>query len=293
MQSQYSEYYEDVKRTIPFSLRGLFRDAALNTLSAIDKVKNIDNDLKRPRVQFLYIHHIFRDEEKPFDQLLSRLARHHHFISYSDAVEKILTGTIDKPYVCFSSDDGFKNNLRAAEILSSHGASACFFINPDLIGETRFDVIKKHTESRLKFPPVEFLTWDEVDSLLKSGHEIGSHTMYHFNVADVSAEEFRSDCEQAKSVIAKHCGQVGHFAFPYGRFFNFNDSARKIIFETGFRSCATAERGCHINHDTVLKPEDLCLRRDLVILDWNPDHIFYFMARNSSKASVRNNLYPY
>jgi len=293
MQQPYFEYYRDVRSTMPFSARELLRNAALDGLSVIDKIRNINADLNRPRIQFLYIHHIFKDEEQAFDRLLKRLSKHHHFISYSGAVDKILTGRIDKPYVCFSSDDGFKNNLRAAEILSAHGASACFFINPDLIGETSFEVIKKHTESRLKFPPVEFLTWDEVDSLLKAGHEIGSHTMYHFNVADIPAKEFREDCEKAMAVITKQCGKVSHFAFPYGRFFNFSDEARRIIFETGFRSCATAERGCHINHDKVLKKEDLCLRRDLVILDWNPDHIFYFMARNSSKASVSNNLYPY
>ena len=137
---QFISNYDDLKRSKKKTLRGSLRDLALTGLSWMAGEKY----LEVPRVQFLYIHHVFKDEEKPLDILLKRLSRHHQFITYNDAVNKILTGTIDKPYITFSSDDGFKNNLRAAEILNRYDAKACFFINPGIVGETNFDKIKKY-----------------------------------------------------------------------------------------------------------------------------------------------------
>ena len=64
--------------------------------------------LKKPRIQFLYIHHVFKDELKNFDILLKSLSAHHEFISYSEGVDKLLKGEIDKPYIIISSDDGLK-----------------------------------------------------------------------------------------------------------------------------------------------------------------------------------------
>ena len=58
---------------------------------------------KRARVQFLYIHHIFKDEENSFDELF---LNYHTFISHSEAVNRVINGHIDKPYISISSDDG-------------------------------------------------------------------------------------------------------------------------------------------------------------------------------------------
>ena len=133
MQVKYYDNYSDVKKLHPFGIRGHMRTIALNGLSVVDRIKGIQNDLNRKRVQFLYFHHVFKDEEKKLDTLLKQLALNHSFISYSDAIDKILNGAIDKPYITFSSDDGFKNNLRAAEILDDNGAKGCFFISPGII----------------------------------------------------------------------------------------------------------------------------------------------------------------
>ena len=112
----YFEHYSEVKKTKSYGLRGQLRNAALTGLSVVDKMKGIERDLQRPRVQFLYIHHTFKDEEAKLDNLLKRLAVDHAFIPYAEAVERVLERRIDKPYISISSDDGFKNNLRTSEI---------------------------------------------------------------------------------------------------------------------------------------------------------------------------------
>jgi len=290
---KYIDIYKDVKALQPFAIRSLLRNMALSGLALKNKLTGIENYLTKPRVQFLYIHHIFKDELMNFENLLSELSRHHTFISYSDAVNKVLTGTIDKPYISISSDDGFKSNLLAMEALKKYNASACFFINPGLIGETDFSVIKKHCKERLNFPPVEFLSWKDVETLQNAGHEIGSHTMTHMDIAKSTHKEINEDMHQTFEILKNKCGSVAHFAFPYGRFFNFNEMGRKAVFDAGFTSCATAERGCHIKNDAFLLPENFCIRRDHVVLDWNMNHILYFIANNAKNATVSTNLFPY
>lgn len=199
--------------------------------------------LDRPRVQFLYVHHVFKDEEAKMDRLMAHLARQHTFIPYGEGVDRVLRNEIDKPYICISSDDGFKNNLALAAILERHGAKGCFFINPSIIGEDSSAVIEAHCREKLHFPPVEFLDWKDVERLQKAGHEIGSHTMAHTNVAAMTTAEFTEDCGRMRQVLMQRCGEAKHFAFPYGRFFHFNEAARKVVFDGGFISCATAERG--------------------------------------------------
>jgi peptidoglycan/xylan/chitin deacetylase (PgdA/CDA1 family) len=290
---KYFDTYKEIKKLKPEGLRAYFRKYALNCLSLFDKLKGIEDYLNKPRVQFLYIHHVFRDEEISFDRLLKKLSLNHEFISYSDGVNKILNSKIDKPYICISSDDGFKNNIKAAEILNEYNAKACFFINPYIVENKSFDEIKKHCNDYLFLPPIEFMNWNDIEKIQKMGHEIGSHTMAHVNVANTSEDDFIEDCNKTFEVLQKKCGEAKHFAFPYGRFFHFNEKARDIVFNTGFTSCATAERGCHINHYRKLLNEELYIRRDHVLLEWSLGHIFHFLANNSLNANISNNLYNY
>lgn len=290
---KYLDNYQELKKLSPHGIRGQVRSAALNVLYMLDQVKGLQAPLNKPRIQFLYIHHIFKDEEKNFEQLLKNLAANHTFISHSDAVDRILKRNIDKPYISISSDDGFKNNLRAAEILNEFGANACFFINPAVIGLTSYDKIKQHCTTKLESPPIEFLNWTDIEKLQRLGHEIGSHTMDHIDVAKAEKTFFVDDCNQTYNILQRRCGEAKHFAYPFGLFSNFHEEARKTVFDAGFISCASAQRGCHINPDTPILREELCIRRDHIILDWKLSHIIHFLVRNVNNASSLNNLFPY
>ena len=189
-------------------MRGIAREIALSGLSLKTMVPLWSRSFAKPRVQFLYIHHVFDDEISSFDKLLEILSKNHTFISYSNAVNRILSNDIDKPYISISSDDGFRNNLKAAEILDKYGAKGCFFINPDTIGLRDFSSIQAFCKSRLHFPPTEFLTWDDVHDLMKRGHEIGSHTIGHINVADTPLVEVEKNIHESRRLLIEKCGNV-------------------------------------------------------------------------------------
>lgn len=283
----------EIKSIKPKTIRTVVREMALTGLSLRIKLPDANKVFEKPRVQFLYIHHVFDDEIHNFDKLLNELSLHHTFISYSEAVQKILTGKIDKPYISISSDDGFKNNLRASKVLEKYNVKGCFFINPDTIGMKDYSKIKTFCKEQLNFPPIEFMDWNDIHELLSKGHEVGSHTIGHVNVAATNLKEVEDNLYRSYEIITKKCGSVEHFAFPYGRFFDFNKSAYELVFQAGYKSCASAERGCHISSKTRLKPQELFIRRDHVICDWNINHIKYFIFNNSINSSIQTSLNPY
>lgn len=289
---EYIETYADVKKAKPKNARAYLRDVALTLLSTYDNITGIEEILKKPRVQFLILHHIFKDEEAKFAILLEKLALIHTFISYSEAIQRVLSGNIDKPYITFSFDDGFKNHLKAAEILYNFGAKSCFFINPSVIGETDISKIYTHNTSQLHFPPVQQLTWKDTEIMQKMGHEFGSHTMYHKDVTTQSKAEFEDDLNETRRILLQNCGEAAHFAYPYGRYFHFNKIAFNTVFTCGFTSCASAERGCHISHFEPLQKDELLVRRDDIVLDWHINHIFYFLTQSARKATFHNNILP-
>lgn len=282
--------YNQIKKS---NFRDVLRQSALNILSLYSSISRDERYLSQPRVQFLYIHHVFEDEEDQLMRLIKKLNEVHTFISYSHAVELILKGEIDKPYVVFSSDDGFKNNIRAGKILSDFGISACFFVNPSIIGESNIESLTKYCRDRLHFPPVEFLTWSDLNSLQNLGHEIGSHSWEHLKLIEYSYDKILYDLKKSKVILEQECGGIRHFAFPYGSFEYLNNNIRNACFEVGFDSLATAERGCHVNPDRNLQKNELCLLRDHIILDWRIDHMIYFLINSAKNSSSNNNIYPF
>lgn len=288
----YATRYAEIKAYAPQGLRGTLRNLALDGLAtAFQASGRADRALERARVQFLYIHHTFADELAGLERLIKDLARNHTFISHSQAVERVRSGMIDKPYIAFSSDDGFMNNLEGGRLLHSHGISACFFVNPGLIGLQDMDKVRRICAERLHFPPVEFLRWKDVAELQKLGHEIGSHSMEHRNLGATPADVVREDLEESRRILIERCGSDKHFAYPYGRFTDLTAQGFRDVFAVGYESCASAERGCHIASGAVPN-KALCLRRDHVVLDWPLGHVRYFLANNALKASAANNQFP-
>ena len=290
----YIPTYKEYKKNNTKTPRDFFRDIVLDGLALKHQIFNEpEKNFNKNRIQFLYIHHVFNDEKNKLTKLVESLSKNHTFISYSDAVNKILTRQIDKPYIVFSSDDGLKNNMNTLNVFNDFSIKACFFINPELIGETDYEKIKTHCKLKLNSPPSEFLNWHEIDQLLKAGHEVGSHTMDHINLTKTKKEEIKENIEKSYKIIKEHCGTAEHFAFPYGTFNDFNKQAAGIVYKTGFKSVASAVRGVHINHNTDLTYKNLCIRRDHIVLAWKLKHSLFFISKNAKFANTDMNLYSF
>jgi peptidoglycan/xylan/chitin deacetylase (PgdA/CDA1 family) len=289
----YTTLYSEIEKSTPYKSRDIFRNLALDSLSFRNKLLGFDRYLKKPRIQFLYIHHVFKDEIDAFDILIKELIQEHEFISYSEAVTKILSGAIDKPYITISSDDGFKNNMDAVNVLNKYGIKACFFINPITINLKDAKKITTFCKERLNLLPVEFMDWNDLEILKNQGHEIGSHTMNHINIAKTPTEKVQEEIKETYDVLKTRYGEAKHFAYPYGRFFHFNKEAMEFVFKTGFESCASAERGCYFNTIEKVEKENLLIRRDLIIAKWPLTHIKYFLIQNARQNNISGEVYPF
>lgn len=286
------EYADQYKQVQSVKSESMLRHLVLSYLATFYKVTGqISSSAKRNRVQFLYLHHLFKDEEESFRNMLRILSRGNHFINYSEAVDRIMNGEIDKPYIAVSFDDGLKNSLSAAKIMDEFGIRACFFLCTSMVGETDYQKIKKLC-FQIRMPTTEFMSWGDVEALVKKGHEIGGHTATHPNLAQLSVPEIEAEITESFDVLAKRLGCVKHFAWPLGRFSHFSPDAARIVFAARYQSCASAERGCHVSPQPERKRSSLCIRRDHIIARWPVNHILYFIAKNSRLSSIRSNQWP-
>lgn len=265
-------------------IRNGARHAALDVLSARYRGERGSEVLRTPRVHFPYMHSLRPADENKFRDLLEMLARDHEFITYGEAVDRALNGPIDKPYIAWSFDDGFDNNLRAAEILEEFGARACFFIIPDFV-DTKLSAEDARLEFGLRGSTFErSMTWEEICDLKDRGHEIGNHTMHHQTLASLSDQELHDEIVGSAETIRRRVGRCDHFAWPRGRSFHISQAAVRVVFGSGHVSCASAERGAHAAPRGG-SAVDLCIRRDNATVEWPLRHVRYFLARGSEDAT--------
>ena len=121
-----------------------------------------------------------------------------------------LTG--ERPFLLLTFDDGIKNNLNAAAILSEYNLKAFFFIVPDFIDtpiESQKNYFTTHIRPKIneaidnEMEDFTSLNWDDLKKLLSNGHAIGSHTTSHSLIAKKSSLENSSrEIKDCKKMIA-------------------------------------------------------------------------------------------
>ncbi len=284
------EFVTTVAHLHPRTVRSIARHAVLDVLSLLESLSGRTAVLSRPRVQILEFHHVLDDETESFRGLLRVLARDHCFISYSEAVNRIRTGEIDRPYLGFSFDDGFKSGVIASRLLDEAGVKACFFICPSIIGETDPNLVARFCRDRLEVAAMPFMSWSDVEDLRRRGHEVGSHSMTHANLGNASSDELTQEIGGAREVLLRRFGSADHFAWPFGRHVDFSPAAARAVFDAGHLSCASGERGAHVSGEP--RTAELCLRRDDIIARWPIAHVLHFLIANSRASSARSNAWP-
>lgn len=106
-----------------------------------------------------------------------------------------------KPVV-ITFDDGYRDNyLTALPILEKHGMKATVFVVAGQAGQG------------------EYLSWDQMRALHKRGTEIGSHTVRHLALSEISPAEQLQEAVESKKILEKELGvPIAFLAYPYGKF---------------------------------------------------------------------------
>jgi hypothetical protein len=112
--------------------------------------------------------------------------------------------------VIINFDDGRKTQFTHAKpILDKYGFKATFYIVCNYVDNKK-----------------GFMTWDEIETLNKEGHDIGSHSMNHVHLSNLSKKHIEYEVGQSKKCLGDHGIEATSFAYP------FNDgSNEKKVFE--------------------------------------------------------------
>lgn len=162
-------------------------------------------------------------------------------ISPSDAINYLINPSAfqEGPYCLFTFDDGLKNNLIVAEILTKKSVSGLFFIVPDFVEANHPEQfyrtnIRPDVLPGLEFGPQDLISMDKSDlSILQSsGHTIGCHTSDHLLRASDTREQLHTRIIDSKHRLEDWCGtSVEHFASPIDTLFTVNQEAASLIRE--------------------------------------------------------------
>lgn len=257
-------------RSARFRSRATLRRAALAPLTRLSRHS-------APRgVRIVHYHFVFDDELAPFRNQLEWLATSFEPVSLSEAVARLRQGEVRGRELAITFDDGFRNQaVNAAPLLREAGFQACFFLITELVGanDARGEKICRDV---LHLPrPVEPMSWDDARALAANGHEIGSHTRTHPDLATLPAPELESELTGSRAELEAELGRpVRHVSAPYGDPARFSAAVSAAARAAGYTSCASALRGVN-----PLDADVFALRRDHLAASWPVRDVRYFLSR--------------
>jgi peptidoglycan/xylan/chitin deacetylase (PgdA/CDA1 family) len=186
-------------------------------------------------------------------------------------------------YFHLSFDDGFRNNyLNALPLLQKHSVPAIFFVPTSLIGAEYSRTAKYCLETTQNCAVLEMMSWDEIEKVLESGCEIGSHTRSHAHLISISSDkgQMRDEIFGSKSDIESRLKtECKYFSWPYGREKDIDDVSLKMIADAGYRGCFGAYRGSILPEKT----DRFRIPRHHFEPFWPVSHIQFFARGNFEK----------
>lgn len=112
------------------------------------------------------------------------------------------------------------------------------------------------------------MKWEEVNVLKDLGVEIGSHTLNHVNLSAAETKELVKEVVNSKQLIQEKTGAVvTHFAYPYGKYWSFNNKVINCVKEH-YQTAVTAIQGINRLEDNVYTLKRIIISQDesLIVL---------------------------
>ena len=133
-------------------------------------------------------------------------------------------------------DDGYRNVLHnALPVLKKLGfTSTNYFVANQFGGTNSWDHAKN-------VPAADLMTAEEVRTWAESGQEVGSHTLDHVHLTEVSDEQALYQITESKRVLEQTIDRtVTAFCYPYG---DYRPEHARMALAAGYTNATTTERG--------------------------------------------------
>ncbi len=169
-----------------------------------------------------------------FREHIAFLKDHYPIISLPQLVSGLKNEReLSKGSVCITFDDGYSEAAGAVgEILLKNGVPACFFVITGVLDGTQ------------KPYGMNYMNWDDVRDLKKSGFGVGSHTVTHRSLGTLNTQEIEQELRDSynRLVSELHTTPDG-LSYPYGTYRDFSDLSTATAVTCGYPYAVTAIHG--------------------------------------------------
>jgi peptidoglycan/xylan/chitin deacetylase (PgdA/CDA1 family) len=140
--------------------------------------------------------------------------------------------------VAITFDDCYQDNLHAAHILNSFGLTATFFIPTLFVGTDHTFSWDHH------LPRLPNLTWNDLYTIQALGHEIGSHSVTHPNMAILDRGQVEEELGESKATLEGYLGRPCRlFAYPFGGKSHWKTEWNALVRQAGYLGTVSGHGG--------------------------------------------------
>lgn len=195
---------------------------------------------RKPQLRILMFHYITSAQYQKFENLIIKLKKEYNIISPSEFDNIIKKNkTISQDTILFTFDDGYKSQYNIAKkILNKHNIKGIFFITLNFVKLKSklktIEFLKNNLRvgeiKNKEFPNIRNMSNHDLDFLIKSGHEIGAHTIDHKDLTTLSLKDKKYEIIDYKKLFYKKSKikNINHFAFTFGELKNIDKNSLKI-----------------------------------------------------------------
>lgn len=258
-----SEHSKDgINFLIPKNLKA---EAIKNTKPEMSELAYTDGKTYFP---ILMYHHIapnphnnsYYVSPEIFDQQMAWIRdNNYNVISYEDLYLALAgEGTLPTNPTVITFDDGDRDQYTYAfPILQKYGYTATFFIIINHIGDG------------------SYMTWDMIKELRDAGMTIGSHSVYHDDMAKMGGRQLKYELQESKKILEDELGiPINFFCYPGGAF---SSAAVEKVKEAGYVSAVTT---VHRVFHEIADPYDLFVLARFHVDDDMPSFVDWIQGVN-------------
>ncbi len=196
----------------------------------------------------------FSVSKKRFEWQLKLLKKRGFKSILPSELEEVIKNDLWKKerYVIITFDDGYANNLQAAELLKKHGMRAIFFISTAYIG--------KELKGR------KMMDRGDIKKLIEMGMAIGSHSHTHKKAEEMPPSLLKADIETSLRIL-RNFYNIEDFAYPFG---NYTKNAEEVLKNYGIkRAYIIGQKIYNPKKDSPFKIPRAIVREDSTKLDFH------------------------
>jgi peptidoglycan/xylan/chitin deacetylase (PgdA/CDA1 family) len=189
-----------------------------------------------------------------FERQMRYLSRHGYRSVGLSQLCRHLSGEEPLPVktVAITFDDGYEDNLLAAlPVLQKYGLTATVFVVAGWVGKYN------DWEQYPGKPCCKMMDWRQLELWLRSGMEIGGHTVNHPFLSALTDSEIRAELSLGKKMLADRLHiPVDFLCYPYG---DFDERVKRYARECGYKGAVAI-----FANTSCLKEDRFALKRVVI-----------------------------